>query len=359
MIRAKAPLRVSFCGGGSDVPPYPEQYGGVVLSATVNKYAYATLTPREDRSIKLSSLDYGKTVEYDLDDEVAYDGELDIIKGVVQRMRVDCGLEISTHTDAPPGSGLGSSSAVVVAVIGAFARLLGLPLTAYEKADLAYVIERQDIGIKGGMQDQYAATFGGFNLIEFLAKSVIVNPLRVDGNVRNELEYRLLLCYTGKTRLSANIISDQIHSYVNREVDVLKAIENMKKITIDLKNALLQGKLDDFGRLLNEGWQEKQKVSGKISDSTIGTIYKQAKSFGALGGKLLGAGGGGYLLLCCEFDKRHAVAQALEKLGLKAVSFNFDNTGLQSWDTGIGNGCELSSISKHGVRSFADAALTY
>ena len=335
IIRAKAPLRVSFCGGGSDVPPYPEKFGGVVFSTTINKYAYATLTLRQDRIIKLTSFDYGKMVQYSLDDDLTYNGEFDIIKGVIRRMNITRGINIYTHTDAPPGTGLGSSSAITVALIGLLSHLLRLPLTDYEKADLAVLIERKDVGIEGGLQDQYAVTFGGFNLIEFLKDSIIVNPLRVNKNLKNELEYRLLLCYTGKTRLSANIIADQIHSYVNEKEDVINAIEQMKKITICLKNALLQNQLDDFGILLDQGWEEKKRVSSKIADSSIESIYNQAKKFGALGGKLLGAGGGGYLLFCCESNKKHVVRKELEKLGLKTVSFSFENAGLQTWNTEI------------------------
>jgi D-glycero-alpha-D-manno-heptose-7-phosphate kinase len=207
-----------------------------------------------------------------------------------------------------------------------------LPLTNYEIADLAYRIERVDLNIKGGMQDQYAAVFGGFNFIEFGRDAVIVNPLRIEDDIINELQYNLLLCYTGRTRLSANIITTQVDNYVRKEGEVLTAMDELKEITVGLKNALLQGRLDDFGALLNEAWFNKKKMAKQITSTTIDTLYDTARKNGALGGKILGAGGGGYLLLYCPFDRKHIIAEELEKLGGQVVEFTFDYHGLQSWE---------------------------
>ncbi|MEW5760057.1 MAG: GHMP kinase, partial [Candidatus Thermoplasmatota archaeon] len=240
IIRSKAPLRISFCGGGTDVPPYPEERGGVVLSATINKYAYATLIPTKEKGTKITSLDYDIVAKYHSEKDLLYNGELDIVKSVIRNMWKEGNVSLFLHTDAPPGSGLGSSSTMVVALIGVFKHWLRKPLTDYEIAELAYKIERKDLKILGGMQDQYSASFGGFNFIEFTGKNVIVNPLRIGNDIINELGYHLLLCYTGRTRLSANILSDQIKGYVERNEKVINALDELKALTIDMKNALLQ-----------------------------------------------------------------------------------------------------------------------
>jgi len=331
-IRSRAPLRISFGGGGTDVPPYPEERGGAVLSSTIGKYAFCTLIERLDDSINVRSLDYDIVARYNIDGELKYDGKLDLVKAAIQTMKVESGFDLFLHSDAPPGSGLGTSSALVVAIVGAFRQWLKLPLTAYDIAELAYHIERDEAGIKGGRQDQYAATFGGFNFIEFLGKTTIVNPLRIDWNTINELEYRLMLCYTGGTRLSAGILDDQVARYAERNEDVLKAFEETKQLAFDMKNALLLGKLNEFGTLMHQAWNCKKRLSSKITDSRIDELYLLARKNGAIGGKLLGAGGGGYLLFLCEFDKWHIVAEKLERAGGKIVGFTFDLRGMQSWE---------------------------
>jgi D-glycero-alpha-D-manno-heptose-7-phosphate kinase len=335
LIRSKAPLRISLCGGGTDVPPYLEERGGVVLSATIDKYAYATLRPRDDCSIAVHSLDYNFIAKYNLDEVLPYDGNLDLVKAVINHLNKGNntkGLDFFLHTDAPPGSGLGSSSAVVVSLIGLFKHWLHLPLTNYEIAELAYKIERIDMGIKGGKQDQYAATFGGFNFIEFYKEATIVNPLRIPADVLNELHYNLLLCYTGKTRLSAGIIDTQVRNYVQRKEEVVRAMDELKAITIEMKNALLRGQLTEFGALLHDAWENKKKMAQQISNPFIDELYETARKNGALGGKVSGAGGGGYMFFYCPFDRKHLVAEALEKMGAQVVDFNFDFYGLQTWE---------------------------
>ena len=331
-VRCRAPLRISFGGGGTDVPPYPEERGGAVLSTTIGKYAYSTLIGRSDDRINVRSLDYDIVASYSVNAELKYDGNLDLVKAAIRTMGVRNGCDLFLHTDAPPGSGLGTSSALVVAIVGAFRRWLKLPLTGYDIAELAYHIERDEAGIKGGRQDQYAATFGGFNFIEFLGKTTIVNPLRIDWDTINELEYRLMLCYTGGTRLSAGILDDQVTRYVEGTAEVLSAFEETKRLAFDMKNALLLGKLNEFGALLHQAWCCKKRLSRKITDPQIDELYELAKENGAIGGKLLGAGGGGYLLFLCEFDKWHIVAEKLERAGGKIVGFTFDLRGMQSWE---------------------------
>jgi len=334
LVRSKAPLRISFSGGGTDVPPYPQTKGGVVLSSTINKYAYASLIPRKDKNeIKVVSLDYERTLEYKNEEDLEYNGDLDLVKSVIKNMKiVNKGIKIYLHSDAPPGSGLGSSSTMVVSLIGLFRHWLNMPLTNYDIADLAYKIERVDLGIEGGLQDQYAATFGGFNFIEFLENMVIVNPLKIPDDIVEELNYSLLLCYTGKRRLSANIIKEQVDGVVKKKEGVIRAMDELKSITIKMKNALLQGKLNDFGGLLHYAWENKKKMASKITAPFIDEMYEAACKKGALGGKILGAGGGGYLLVYAPFNRRHIIAEELERLGGKMVNFDFEFKGLRTWE---------------------------
>jgi D-glycero-alpha-D-manno-heptose-7-phosphate kinase len=332
IIRSKAPLRISFGGGGTDVPPYPEERGGVTLNTTINKYAYATIMPSSDGQIKVTSLDYDIVAKYGVKEKLTFDGELDLVKATINAMGLTEPVHLFLHSDAPPGSGLGSSSTVCVALVQAFKHYLNSPMTHYEIAHKAYEIERIDLGISGGLQDQYAATFGGFNFTEFFGDRVIVNPLRIPYDTLNELEYRLLLCYTGATRLSANILDEQTASFVKKDKDVVDSLDFIKELAINMKNSLLRNELDDFGDMLHEGWMHKRKLASAITNPGIDNLYDIARGHGALGGKLLGAGGGGYLLLFCEFDKRHIVAERLEEAGGQLVEFGFEKAGAQSWE---------------------------
>lgn len=332
IYRAKAPLRISFSGGGTDVPPYPEMRGGVVLSATIDKYAYTSLIPtKNENEIIAESLDYDIVAKYNLDSGIIYDGELDLVKATLKCMKVTGGIRLFIHSDAPPGTGLGSSSTMTVCLIGVIKEYLQKPMTPYEIADMAYFIERKELKISGGLQDQYAATFGGFNFIEFYKESVIVNPLKIDRRTLNELEYHLILAYTGGTRLSAKILDEQIKGYKEEKKDVMESLDELKRVTIEMKNALLTRKLDNFGELLHEGWLNKKKLASGISNPHIDDLYETARKNGALGGKLLGAGGGGYLLIYCPFEKKHIISRELEKKGAQVVKFNFELRGLQTW----------------------------
>ena len=333
LIRAKAPLRISFAGGGTDIPPFPQQEGGCVLSATINRYAYGTLRPRQDRQISIESLDFGLSVTYSVEDKMVYDGKLDLVKAAILKLggNESSGFDLFLHSDAPPGSGLGASSSMMVALVGLLKEFKNLPLTDYEIANLAYVIERKELGIQGGLQDQYAATFGGFNYIEFLPDHVVVNPLKISPDVINELQYNLLLCYTGKTRLSAGIIEDQLQRYERRETETIEVLRELKRLTVEMKNALLRRELEAFGELLHEEWQQKKKLSTKISNPELDELYEIARQEGAVGGKITGAGGGGYMLLYCRFDKKHKVAEKLKGLGCLITDFAFEPLGLQTW----------------------------
>ena len=335
LIRSKAPLRISFAGGGTDVSPYTEEHGGLVLNATIDKYTYASLQFSDTPFVTVESLDYDVIAKYDVDKPLPYDGRLDLVNAVINRLIPENntqGLQVFMHTDAPPGSGLGSSSSLVVSLIGLFQQWRHLPLTNYEIAELAYEIERVDMGIQGGRQDQYAATFGGFNFIEFDKNATIVNPLRIPAEAMNELNYNLLLCYTGKTRLSAGIIKTQVRNYEQHNATVLQAMAELKAIAVAMKNALLQGRLTEFGGLLDDAWQNKQKMARQISNPFIDELYATAIKEGALGGKITGAGGGGFMFFYCPFRRKHHIAAALEKLGAHVVNFHFDSQGLQAWE---------------------------
>jgi len=333
-FRARAPLRISLCGGGTDVSPYPEEHGGMVLSATINQYAYASLRPRRDSRLTLASLDYDVVARYDHPRRMKLDGNLDLIKAVVRAFKVRRGADLWVHSDAPPGSGLGSSSTLVVALIGVMSEWLKRPMPDYGVAELAYRIERVDLGLAGGRQDQYASAFGGFNFIEFNADGTVVNPLRIRADVLNELEYRLLLCYMGQTRQSAKIIERQTAAYRAGQAPVVEALRRLKSETLEMKRALLLGKVDALGELLHEAWESKKKLDEGISNSHVDRLYRLARREGAIGGKMPGAGGGGYFLLLTRFDRKHRVAAVLEKHGGQVVPFQFERRGLVTWASG-------------------------
>ncbi len=332
-IRARAPLRISFAGGGTDVSPFPEREGGLVLNATIDRYAYGMLRPRRDRRIRIESADFGVNLSYGVDESPIFDGKLDLVKAAIRKLGDTSapGFDLFLHSNAPPGSGLGSSSSVMVTLVGLLKEFHGLALTDYEIAQLSHQIERVDLGLLGGMQDQYAATFGGFNFVEFGGDRVIVNPLRIAEDVVNELEHNMLLCYTGATRRSDGIIEDQTSRLEAGEQDTLSGLRMQKQLAVDMKNALLRRRLNDFAELLHQAWQYKKQMSPRISNSVIDEAYSEARRAGALGGKVTGAGGGGYMLFYCEFHKKHRVAERLTKMGAQVTEFAFEHDGLTTW----------------------------
>jgi D-glycero-alpha-D-manno-heptose-7-phosphate kinase len=330
LVRSRAPLRISFCGGGTDVVPYPERFGGCVLSCTIDKYAYVTLRARDDAKIAIRSLDYGIDVQYDPSDLGNESGQLKLVEAIVRRFNAS-GLDIFMHSDAPPGSGLGSSSAMIVALCGALARFGGHEISTYDLAELAYEIERDDLEITGGMQDQYAAAFGGFNFIEFGADHVVVNPLRLSDDTLSELHYHLMLCYTGSTRMSSNILAEQTRRVDSGHEEALQSLHRMRELTVDLKRLLLRNELPELGATLHEAWLCKRTLASSITNREIDAMYEAARAAGAWGGKILGAGGGGYLLVAVPFRRRTDVARALEAFGGKMTDFQFDTSGMRTW----------------------------
>jgi len=337
IIRSKAPLRLGLAGGGTDVSPYSDIYGGAILNATISMYAYATIIPRNDGKIIFRAIDKNEIYEFDSTEYIPLDGELNLLRGIYNRIVKDytkkpLSFELSTYVDAPPGSGLGTSSTLVVAILGAFVEWLNLPLGEYDLARLAYDIERVDLGMAGGKQDQYAATFGGVNFMEFFKDDkVIVNPLRIRSNYLNELAYNLVLYYTETSRYSSQIIEKQAMNVANNEMQSIEATHKLKEQSILMKEALLKGELNRVGEILDFGWEHKKLLAEGITNPEIEKIYKIAKKNGASGGKVSGAGGGGFMTFYCPDNKRTQVVQALEKHGGKVKRYEFVTQGLSSW----------------------------
>jgi D-glycero-alpha-D-manno-heptose-7-phosphate kinase len=330
-VRSRAPLRVSYAGGGTDVPPYPYQMGGVVLSCTIKNYAYCSINPRNDSRINVTQENQGTSIISEDLRGLHGGGEFEFVKAVASRFDLRSGFDASLRYDAVPGTGLGSSSALCVSLVGAFREWKGNSMTDYDIANMAYEIERKDVGIPGGMQDQYASTFGGFNLIEFKREATIVNALRISREILHEMEYNSLLCFTGSTRRSGGILKRQIESYENKNPLVLDALEQMKTLTLDMKDQLLMGNLSEFAKLLNSEWELKKKLDQGIATEETDKLLVAAREAGALGGKLLGAGGGGFLFLYCEPGKQVRVQNTVEALGAKTFPIRFDKDGLQTW----------------------------
>ena len=337
LIRSRAPLRIGLAGGGTDVSPYSDLYGGAVLNATINYYAMATIKPKNDGKITLKAIDLDESASFETTSQLPINGELDLLKGVYNRLVKQFNLtplsfELTTHVEAPKGSGLGASSTLVVAIIGAFTEWLKLPLGEYDIAHLAFDIERIDLAMAGGKQDQYAATFGGFNFMEFYKDDkVIVNPLRIKDNFRFELETNLLLYYTGTSRLSPKIIQSQTKNFTAKSEKSLEAAHKLKEQAQLMKEAILRGKLNDIGQILDFGWQQKKQTASDISNPLIDQIYDAAKQNGASGGKISGAGGGGFMMFYAPENSRFQIMKALEPFGGEFRRFSFVQEGLTSW----------------------------
>jgi D-glycero-alpha-D-manno-heptose-7-phosphate kinase len=324
VIRARAPLRVSLAGGGTDVPPYPMLRGGAVLSSTVDLFAYASVEPRADGILELRSPDLATSA--------ALSGRERIASMVLRESDHAGGADVVLHCDVPPGSGLGSSSSLIVAMCAALCDAAGEAPTPYELAERAWRIERLQLGILGGMQDQYAAAFGGFNFIEFGADSVLVNPLRVRPDVLAELHGSLLLLPTPNVaRRSTGILERQVAAYERKERVVLAALDQLKQQALDMKVSVLRGDLEAMADLLHEGWHTKRLLASGIATPEIDALYEEARRLGALGGKLLGAGGGGFLLLMVPFEGRGSLVRSLRDRGLQPVNFSFTEQGVQVW----------------------------
>lgn len=338
IVRARAPLRLGLAGGGTDVSPYCDLYGGHVMNATIDRYAYAIISAGDERTSSFHALDVGHEEIHSCDGAIDGQGPLRLLKGVYARISRDFldgerpALSVRTFSDAPPGSGLGSSSTMVVALVQAFAEYFALPLGEYEVAQLAHDIERKDLNLAGGKQDQYAAAFGGFNFMEFYAENrVIVNPLRVKSWVRAELEASLVLYFTGVSRASADIIQQQSRNIVSRDEQSTEATHQLKQEAIRMKECVLKGDLRGLEATMQAGWEAKKRMATGITNLLIDEVERVAFSNGARAAKVSGAGGGGFMMFLCEPERRIGLIRALSQQGGSILDFHFTQQGATSW----------------------------
>jgi D-glycero-alpha-D-manno-heptose-7-phosphate kinase len=344
IFRARAPLRLGLAGGGTDVSPFSEEQGGYVLNATVDLYAQAILEPRNDGRIVFAAEDREERVELEATAVLPDVEPLRLHRGIynrIVRQFHECqplSFKLTTFADAPAGSGLGTSSTMVVCIIQAFSEWLSLGLDEYEIAQIAYEIEREELKLAGGKQDQYAAAFGGFNFIEFGPgpNRVLVNPLRIKEWVRNELEASTVLFYTGQSRESAKIIEQQIESTKTKSSPSLDAMKALKKDAVAMKEAILRGDLRRYAEILCQSWISKKKTAASVSNPFLDAIYDDAINGGAIAGKISGAGGGGFFMFIVPPSQRMNLIRRLQKHRGEIMNFHFTSIGVQSWAQ-IGN----------------------
>lgn len=333
IIRSKAPFRISFGGGGTDMAPYCLEHGGCVISTTIDRHVYITLKPRDDEKIGVISLNSNKEIEFDIGDD-NYDTEFEIFKAIIKVLNVKRGFDILIYSELPAGSGMGGSSSLSVALIGAFNKYYSWDLNKYTIAQKAYEIERIELKQKGGYQDQFAASYGGFNFIKF-TDNVEVISIKANRAMLNELQFRSTLCYVGGSHFSSDIQDEVLKGYEIEKKTYMEAMGDLKIVAHSMKKIVESNdlsKLTEFGRLLHKGWFVKKSLSNKISNRNIENFYLTSRKFGVLGGKLLGAGGGGHLLLFSDPSKKFTLIQELEKIGGKIINFHFNPKGLEVWE---------------------------
>lgn len=340
IYRSKAPFRLGIAGGGTDVSPYSDLFGGAILNVTVNLYAFATIRPLTNGKIRLVHINENITEEFDASAALPLDNsplllQRGIYNSIVAKYNngEPLAFELITYMDVPSGSGLGTSSTLAVAILGAFTEWLKLPLGRYDIAHYAYEIERIDLKMAGGKQDQYAATFGGVNFMEFLEEDkVIVNPLRINNTILQEWSMNTILFYTNLQRSSSKIIEEQAANVKSNNNQSVEAMHNVKKEAYRMKNCLLKDELVELGKALNTSWINKKKMAKNISNDDIDRIYQTAIDNGALGGKISGAGGGGFMFFYCPGTTRYNVINALTDLNIgKVCPFEFSKNGLTTW----------------------------
>ncbi|MGE5329792.1 MAG: dehydrogenase [Deltaproteobacteria bacterium] len=338
IVRARAPLRLGLAGGGTDVSPYSDDFGGCVLNAAIDMYAYCTIELTDTGIVSLNAVDRKEYFESESKAFFELDGILNLHKGIYNRIVKQFNnskplyLNLTTYSDAPAGSGLGSSSTMVVAILKAFTEALNLPLGEYDIAHLAYEIERIDVKLSGGKQDQYAASFGGFNFIEFYENDrVVVNPLRIKEWIISELESAMVLYYTGVSRESAKIIEEQANNVKEKNIKSIEAMHELKADALIMKEAILKGEISKFSRYLGKSWEAKKKMAASITNENLENVFKIAMENGAYAGKVSGAGGGGFMMFMVEPVRKLELVNALNELGGKVVNFHFTKQGAQSW----------------------------
>jgi len=338
IVRARAPLRLGLAGGGTDVSPFCDLHGGYVLNATIDRYAYAVIKTLDEPVVRFNATDQERRCEFPLAARYALDGELDLHRAVYNAIveKYNGGkpiaLELSTFCDAPAGSGLGSSSTVVVVMLRAFAELLNIPLDDYTLARLAFDVERIDCGLQGGRQDQYAATFGGFNFMEFYADNrSVINQLRIKNWIICELEASLVLFYTGVSRESAKIIAEQTANVETRRDQAVDAMHALKAEATTMKECVLKGDFDGIVESMRTGWENKKKLARSVSNPHIDEIYNAACAAGARAGKVSGAGGGGFMMFFVPPEHRMAVVRTLGGFAGSINNCHFTKNGTEAW----------------------------
>lgn len=328
--RARSPVRISFGGGGSDLTHFFSGERGAVINTTISLYSHATLRKREDSKVIIHSRDLGATLEAsNLSEALVRKGDFGLLQALLRAVHPNFGFELFLHSDFPINSGLGGSAVVSAAVLGCFNQFRQDRWDSHELAELAFQAERLYLGIAGGWQDQYSTVFGGFNFMEFGMDQNIVHPLRLNTEILLELEENLVLCDTGKSHNSGDIHSDQ-RQHMKNEVIHKKVLENVE-LTYVMRNHLLRGRLLQFGETLHKAWQLKRQFSSKISNMEIDNIYENALKNGAVGGKLLGAGGGGFFVFYVPPFNRRELIGYLDSAGISVRPFRFEQEGLRAW----------------------------
>jgi D-glycero-alpha-D-manno-heptose-7-phosphate kinase len=327
MLIARAPVRVSFAGGGTDFASYYERFGGLVVSATIDKYFYVFASVNRRENIQIMSSDYQTFYRQDAGQEMLWDGDLSLPRAVLSHFKIREGLSMFLASQVPPGTGLGSSSTATVAVIKAVSSLLGLGLSKHDVADLACGIEIEKLGMPIGKQDQFAAAYGGVNAIAFSREGVAVRPLGLAPATLEALESNILLFYTGAAREAARTLTLQDAAVRGGDRAVLDSLHELKAMAQDTQRYLETGALTKFGEMLDASWQRKKRLAPGITTGEIDEYYAAARSHGAIGGKITGAGGGGFLMLYCPSGTGSRVTEALERRGLKRMDFSIDFDG--------------------------------
>ncbi|HUN22732.1 MAG TPA: GHMP kinase [Anaerolineales bacterium] len=327
MIIARAPVRISFAGGGTDLPAYADQFGGAVVSTAIDKYVYVILNVHSGKDLQIGSSDYRTFFRHTGGEVLFWEGELNLPKAILHEFGIDQGVSMFLASEVPPGTGLGSSSTVTVASLKAISTACGLSLSKLELAEKACQIELKKLGMPIGYQDQFAAAFGGFNRFDFTPQGNQATPLNLKPETLQGLQKRLLLFFTGQARDSTSILARQSENTKKSNPQALEALHAVRNMVEPMQNCLQKGDLEQFGELLHEGWQHKKRFASGISNSRIDDIYSIARTAGVMGGKLAGAGGGGFIMLYCQDGRQEAVTQAMEAQGLRRMSYNFESGG--------------------------------
>lgn len=333
--RSRAPVRITFGGGGTDIDPYDKNHGGICLGATINKYVYATLKIRNDKEIRIDSWDYKKSQNFEERNRINYNGELDLLKAVIKKMDPPYGFDLFVRSDVSTSSGLGLSAAASVSTIGLLNHIRKKDrLTNHQIAELAFLIEQEELKNLGGRQDQYASVFGGINLFEFYGDNhVLINPTKAKPDYILELEKNLLIFSTSqRIKTSGEVHKESKEQGLFNNSEKIEQLHKIKKIALEMDYSLREGKLKEFGDLIKYSWELKKSFNPMVTNENIEDLINTALNNGAIGGRLMGAGGGGHLLFYCNSNKEQIVKEKLEEKGVKYINFNFDFRGLETWE---------------------------